>query len=222
MYAGKATLSMKEWISSRTLLLSLTLDEELTFVPGQFFTFIFQGAERKIPRSYSILRVEGKELILCIKLVDGGVASERFEKAEVGKEFTLRGPFGQFIYEEDENEKVMFIATDTGIVPFHAMIQEGTVLNKDTTLLFGSRNTEEIYFKEIYEDLHRKNKLTFLPTLTRQNWDGLIGRVQMHLPEDVNNTTFYICGRKEMVQEVTAILKERGAQDTNIKIERYD
>ena len=222
MYAGNARLEKITWLSKRTLELELTLDEQLSFEPGQFFTFFFEKDGRKIPRSYSILRLEGKTLTLCIKLVDGGVASEEFEKAKVGQDFFIRGPFGRFVYEEDKNPNVMFIATDTGIVPFHAMIEEGKVLEKNTILLFGSRNKEELYYKDVYEKLHEQDNFTFLPTLTREDWDGLTGRVQKHLPEVTAHTTFYVCGRKEMVQEVTAILKERGTPDTCIKIERYD
>lgn len=222
MYAGNARLIEKTWISSRTLIMKFQLDEELQFIPGQFFTFFFEVEGKKKPRSYSILELNGQELVLCVKLVDDGLASAEFEKAEVGDNFSIRGPFGNFTYQEDSNLNVMFIATDTGIVPFHAMIKNGEVLKKNTILLFGSRNQEEIYFREEYEELAKTDNFTFLPTLTREEWNGLQGRVQKHLPEWVEHTTYYICGRKEMVQEVTAILKDRGVKNQFIKIEGYD
>ena len=61
-----------------------------------------------------------------------------------------------------------------------------------------------------------------MPTLTREEWDGLTGRVQKHLPEWTMSTTFYVCGRKEMVLEVVEMLKSKGVQSEHIKIERYD
>lgn len=222
MYVGPATLTEKTWISSRTLILKLELEEEVNFIPGQFFTFFFTVEGKKKPRSYSILEMNGKELVLCIKLVDDGLASKEFEKAKISDIYQVRGPFGQFIYRPDDNEKIWLIATDTGIVPFHAMIQQGDVLQKDITLLFGSRNQEEIYFREEYERLTQNGNFIFLPTLTREDWPGLKGRVQTHLPNHVSDTTFYVCGRKEMVLEVTQILKNRGATDDQIRIERYD
>ena len=222
MYIGNARLTTKEWISPRTLILELELESEQTFIPGQFFTFFFQREGKKIPRSYSILGMEGKKLTLCIKLVEQGVASEVFEAAKLGDEFSLRGPFGRFVYQEDENPNVFLIATDTGIVPFHAMLEQGEILKKNVTLLFGSRNQEEIYFREQYEELAKKDNFTFLPTLTREEWDGLQGRVQKHLPEWAIFTTFYICGRKEMVLEVVDLLKKKGVADKHIHIERYD
>lgn len=222
MYAGTATLVSKETLSDRTVNLTFTLEEELDYTPGQFITFFLERDGKKLPRSYSILKTEGKNVVLCTKLVEGGVASEVFLAANPGEEFFVRGAFGNFVYKEDNNPHVWFIATDTGVVPFYNIIMHTDACEKNATLLFGARNTSELYFNDEFVSLEVQGKLNYLPTLTREDWDGLTGRVQTHLPADCSETTFYICGRKEMVLETVQALKEKGVPDENIKVERYD
>ena len=62
---------------------------------------------------------------------------------------------------------------------------------------------------------------TYKPTLTREEWDGLMGRVTKHLPESTKNKTFYICGLKELVLDSKAALENLGVAKENLKFERY-
>jgi len=67
----------------------------------------------------------------------------------------------------------------------------------------------------------------FVPTLTRppESWTGRIGRVQPLLMEAVGETrdlTVYICGLKEMVDDVRGRLKELGFDRKQIVFEKYD
>lgn len=48
-----------------------------------------------------------------------------------------------------------------------------------------------------------------------------MGRVQEHLPANVENKTFYICGLKELVLETKEVLLKKGAALKNVKSERY-
>ena len=48
-----------------------------------------------------------------------------------------------------------------------------------------------------------------------------MGRVQLHLPSDLQHKTFYICGLKEMVLETRELLLSKGVSPDKIKVERY-
>jgi ferredoxin-NADP reductase len=72
----------------------------------------------------------------------------------------------------------------------------------------------------------------FLPTVTRPDaeWKDRTGRVQAHLdealalhtPEEMVNVDIYICGLKEMVDDVRRELKARGFDRKQIIYEKYD
>ncbi len=71
-----------------------------------------------------------------------------------------------------------------------------------------------------------------MPTVTRPGpeWLGRTGRVQAHLdealavrtPEEIDNIDVYICGLKEMVDDVRKQLKQRGFDRKQIIYEKYD
>lgn len=221
----KARLVSKTTMSKRALYLTFKLDKIINYKPGQFLTFFLEKDGKKFPRSYSLSTpsIGLDEVSFGIKLIDDGVASEIFKLAQINDEFVLRGPFGEFIFDEnDSNEKTIFVATDTGVMPFYAILQAHKVI-KPTQLIFGCRDEDEIYCRGFFEKLQDENDLfTFSPTLTRQEWSGLKGRVQDQLPKDCSDTTFYICGRKEMVIETIKILEKKGVSKENIKFERYN
>ena len=221
----QAILISKTTMSKRALYLTFKIDKKIAYKPGQFITFFLEKEGKKFPRSYSLSTpcIGLDEVSFGIKLIENGVASEIFKESEIGETFTARGPFGEFTFkEEDTNEHTVFIATDTGVMPFYAILQAHKIV-KPTQLIFGCRNEDEIYCRGFFEKLQKENELfTFSPTLTRQEWDGLQGRVQNHIPKDCSNTTFYVCGRKEMVMKTIAELESRGVSKENIKFERYD
>lgn len=221
----KARLVSKTTLSKRSIYLTFKLDESLQYEPGQFMTFFLEKDGKKIPRSYSLATpsIGNDEISFGIKLIEGGLASTILSNSNIGDEFSLRGPFGEFVFDNnDQSQKIVFIATDTGVMPFYAMLQHINI-NNPTQLIFGSREEDEILFRGYFEKLDTDNKLfTFSPTLTRQDWNGLTGRVQNHLPKDCSNTTFYICGNKEMVIETIKALEEKGVSKEKIKFERYN
>ena len=72
----------------------------------------------------------------------------------------------------------------------------------------------------------------FWPTLSRpgEGWTGGTGHVQAHLAEALQTETgaarrdvdFYLCGLKQMVDDMRAILKGMGFDRKQILYEKYD
>jgi len=103
----------------------------------------------------------------------------------------------------------------------------------DVTLLYGVRYEEGLLYREEFERLAAEyEKFRFLPTVTRPTsaWQGKTGRVQTHIdealalrvPDDALTTDVYICGLKEMVDDVRRELKQRGFDRKQIIFEKYD
>ncbi|HIG93126.1 TPA: hypothetical protein HA234_02925 [Candidatus Woesearchaeota archaeon] len=85
------------------------------------------------------------------------------------------------------------------------------------------RSKKDLFFYDEFRQLQQKYpQLVYLPTLSREQWEGKSGRVQTHLPTDLTGKTFYICGIKEVVLETKEYLLSRGVAPENIKGERYN
>ncbi len=96
------------------------------------------------------------------------------------------------------------------------------------TLIFGVRHEHGLLYHEEWATLARElPNFDYRPTLTRppETWQGRTGRVQQHIFEylgDRRDIDVYICGLREMVDDVRAKLKESGLDRKRIIYEKYD
>ena len=214
-------------LTDDVILLSLSAPKEFTFQAGQFITLrIENGTEFRL-KSYSILNPPSQKgrLDLCIKIVEGGFASEALKKTKKGDSFQVKGPFGHFVFEtDDKNKEIWLIGGGTGVAPLYSMLAEhlaGRKTNK-FVLIFSVKEKKDLFLQEEFQRLGQKYPhFTYISTLTRESWKGAMGRVQEHLPVDGENKTFYICGLKELVLETKEVLLKKGVALKNVKSERY-
>ena len=223
----QATILENKKLTHDVILLSLSAPTEFSFQAGQFITLrIEQGSEFRL-KSYSILNPpsEKGKIDLCIKIVEGGFASEMLKKTTKGDLFQVKGPFGHFVFEEDDNNKeVWLIGGGTGVAPLYSMLKEHLTQHKKKkfVLIFSVKEKKDLFLREEFEQMAKKHtNFTYIPTLTRETWKGATGRVQEHLPADIENKTFYICGLKELVLETKEVLLKKGVTLKNVKSERY-
>jgi CDP-4-dehydro-6-deoxyglucose reductase len=110
------------------------------------------------------------------------------------------------------------------------MLQEELASGNDAplTLIFGARYEHGLLYREEFERAAAQHaRFRFWPTITRpgESWSGRTGRVQPHLLEALGGSTafhVYVCGLKEMVDDVRALLKECGFDRRQIVYEKYD
>lgn len=217
----------KKWLTKDVLLLSITVPESFDFKAGQYvmFNMTVDGVMKLKP--YSILSPPSQkgQLDFCIKIIDGGHASESFKVLNVADELTVKGPFGHFVLQMDSQcDEYWFIGTGTGIVPLYSMILEHLPKfpNKTFRLIFGVRKKEGLFLHDELKNLEQRYlNFVFVPTLSQDAWEGGIGRVQAQLTGDLQKKEFYICGLKEMVIETEAFLREKGVPAHHIHFERY-
>ncbi len=217
----------KKQLTHDVIEISFSVPPEFSFKAGQFVMIkcVKEGESKN--RSYSIKSPPSQKdrIDIAIKIVEHGFASEIFTTIKIGDEFELKGPFGQFLFDgNSNNNEFWFIGTGTGVGPLYSMIFDyiGTYPQKKFTLVFGVKTQKELFYHEDFLTLQKKyNNFDYIPTLSREQWEGKTGHVQDHLGEDLQNKTFYICGVKEMVLETRDLLLQKGVLKENIKFERY-
>ena len=227
IHTFQATVLENKKLTDDVIFISLSAPKEFSFKAGQFITIKVEKDEEFRLKSYSVLNPpsEKGKIDLCIKIIDGGFASEVFKNAKKGEEFQIKGPLGHFVFEDDDkNEEIWLIGGGTGIAPLYGILKQNLShhTNKRFTMIFSVKEKKDLFLHEEFQQLAKKYaNFTYIPTLTREKWKGATGRVQAHLPADVENKTFYICGLKELVLETKEVLLKKGAALKHIKFERY-
>jgi ferredoxin-NADP reductase len=208
--------------------------QELAFTPGQFVSVLENVGGKEITRAYSIASPRGgNQFALCLNRVPDGLLSSFLFTLHPGEEVEMHEPLGYFTLRHPGRHAV-FVATGTGIAPFRSMLLDHLPRTQpNITLLFGTRHEHGLLYREDMERLAREFKtFRFLPTLTQpsESWKGRTGRVQAHLdealalrtPDEIVNVDVYVCGLKEMVDDVRQELKRRGFDRKQIIYEKYD
>jgi ferredoxin-NADP reductase len=208
--------------------------ETFHFTPGQFVSIIERVDGKEITRAYSIASPrDGNRFELCLNRVEDGIVSPYLFDLKPGDEVELGEPLGYFTLRHP-GHRAVFIATGTGIAPFRSMLLDHLPKTKPRiTLLFGVRYERGLLYRDELERLQREyESFRFMPTITRpsETWTGRTGRVQAHLDEalalqsyeDRSTIDVYICGLKEMVDDVRRELKARGFDRKQIIYEKYD
>lgn len=222
----KTKLIRKEQLTHDIVKLTFNAPEDFSYEAGQFLTFKIETADQIKPRSYSIFDFDPdkKEIGFIIKIIEGGFAGEMFKKIQLGDEIEMKGPLGHFVFNEETDDESWFIGCGCGLAPLLSMIKDylPKYPQKKFVLLFSVKKKKDLILDQELRDLENKfTNFTYLPTLTREEWEGRTGRVQKHFPEDFKNKTFYICGIKELVVDTKDVLLSKGVDNKNIKFERY-
>ena len=209
--------------------------QELDFTPGQFVTLTTDvPGHGRVTRAYSIASAptERRYFELCIKLFPDGVLSRyMFDHVEPGYEFTVKGPFGKFVWNEDLGAKLALIGAGTGIAPLQSMIRyaRDRRLDTDIGLLFSSKSEEEIIYRAELDRLAAGNpRFRVAYTVTRgapEAWTGYRRRVDRAMIEevfpDIRERLCYLCGAPEMVNDTAANLRAIGLPESAIRMEKY-
>jgi phenol/toluene 2-monooxygenase (NADH) P5/A5 len=213
------------------------------FKAGQFVTLDLPIHENKNKRwrSYSIASwPDGTNVFeLLIVLLEGGSGTQYlFQNVTEGSEVVFKGPLGLFTLDEQIDKDLFFICTGTGIAPFRSMLHSiirNKVSHRIIYLIFGCRTQKDlIYFREMRELENSIDNFHYLPTLSREKWDGHTGYVHTIYEEickkknegvnnigQLNPSSFYLCGWKAMIDEARKRIVELGYDKKSIHLELY-
>lgn len=199
-------LLQRRWLTKNVFELELTRPPSWEFKPGQTIRFINESLERY----YSLISTpQDSNLILCVYYATQGSFSPLLADADIGTNFSVTGPHGYFTYNHSERTPV-FVATGTGIAPFVSMGRSGVT---GFILLHEVEQTDDLY----YQDLFRKIAAEYIPCISGPPTTGSLppgafrgsaaGFIKKNLP--TASYDFYMCGKSQMIREVTLLVDEQ-------------
>lgn len=205
---------------------------EMPFVAGQYVSIkVSDDGER---RSYSIISspdiTHGFELVLDIS--PAGLGCRYLESLAFGQEIQLLGPMGRFVVEENPplpEPALVFLATGSGIAPFHAMILDLLQVRHDTRpmiLYWGLRHETELFWELEFQNLSETfPNFSFHPVISQPvpEWTLCRGHVSDCLVTHgiTQPAGYYLCGNKPMIEETTALLTSNGIEPARIHHEKF-
>ena len=188
----------------------------LEFQPGQYLNVGLPDDGQQ--REYSIYSGHNDEFLeILVQTIPVGHVSSRLSELNHGDPILVDGPHGRFTLDESNwpQQKHTFIATGTGIAPFHCFSQSYPDL--DYHILHGIRASSQRYEHNTYPPDH-------YTACTSQNSGGHFhGRVTDYLQRVSLHSTdrFYLCGNSDMIYEAFSILRKQGVKREQIFTEVY-
>lgn len=197
--------------------------EKIEFQAGHYVNLILPGMEER-PRAFSIASppCEDNVIELNVALVEGGEATTWLHnELKVGDELQFSGPYGRFFVRESAPEPMIFLAGGSGLSSPKSMIldlfEKGE--SRQITLVYGARNQEELYYRELFEELAAEHaNFTFVPVLSEEpedsSWQGQRGFVheaaKAHFDGKFAGHKAYMCGPPVMIDAcITTLMQGR-------------
>lgn len=171
-----------------------------------------------INREYSTYSGEQEnDLEFLIREVDDGDVSPVLRTLKTGDTIEIDGAYGLFTLPESkpEDKSYVLVATGTGIAPFHGFVR--TRLDLDYIVLHGTRLVEENYESGHYA------RERYVHCVSQEEGGNFQGRVSNYLRQNPQGSDkhYYICGNRNMANEVYDILREQRVSGTNIMTEVF-
>lgn len=231
---GIFTRITQETYNTRRYWIKMPEIDQFEFKPGQFVTLDFPIDEKPARRwrSYSIASAPNgtNEIELVIVLLVGGAGTTwLFNNVKEGDEIPVRGPQGVFTLPDEIETDLFFICTGTGIAPFRSMLHNlrttGKPAFKNIFLIYGTRTQKDFLYHDDMLQLEKDlTNFHYLPTLSREKWEGRTGYVHPIYEELIAQKQpahFYLCGWKEMINEAKQRITSLGYERKTLHQELY-
>lgn len=189
---------------------------EMKIRPGQHLVAGLMNT--KDAREYSIYSgVNDKYLEILVREVEDGDVSKKIRRLTKGDTIEINGPYGFFMYNASppEFKKFLFIASGTGIAPFHSFVK--SYPNADYRVIHGIKTCDEAYQKEDYKEG------SYMSCTSRDKGGDFNGRLTEYLKtaEIDKDVMIYLCGNSQMILDSIDILEKRGFDKSQMFTEVY-
>ncbi|MDR6397483.1 2Fe-2S iron-sulfur cluster binding domain-containing protein [Herbaspirillum seropedicae] len=213
-------------VAAEIMQLTIDIEEELFFEPGQYVRLHPEGTE--ISRSYSMANAPGaRQLEFFIRQVPGGAFSGWLSQAKAGDKVKLSTPHGTFFLRDEERPR-LFVAGGSGIAPFLSMLRGMSTSARalPTTVLIGARTPEHLFALDELKALGRIMPQLDVRLAVEQ---GAFGDSHAGYPTDLIaalgldvSTRVYLCGPPPMVEAGRTAAQNAGIARGDVLCERFN
>jgi ferredoxin-NADP reductase len=217
--------------SIKALRLSIP-DAGFRFLPGQWVDLSIEVDGTSQTAGYSITTspIHPGEIELAIKAsARHPVARWVHERARVGDRLRVSQGQGPFVYLPEMSDNVVLIGGGVGVTPLLSIFRHvrDAALSTRAHLLYSVSDSREILFRDELETAARAHDnlhVSITVTQPDSRWHGLTGRVdpvKLHALDVPDDTLYYLCGPKGMVEDMSTLLHDLGVPMSRIIFEKW-
>ncbi|MGB9129583.1 MAG: FAD-dependent oxidoreductase [Thiobacillus sp.] len=207
-------------------------DAAFRFLPGQWVDLSIEidGATHTAGYSITTSPIHQGEIELAIKAsARHPVARWVHERAAVGDRVRVSQGQGPFVYLPEMSDNVVLIGGGVGITPLLSIFRHvrDAGLPTQAHLVYSVSDSSEILFRDELEAAVRNHDnlhVSITVTQPDPNWHGLTGRidpVKLHALDVPDDTLYYLCGPKGMVEDMSTLLHDLGVPMNRIIFEKW-
>ena len=217
--------------SIRALRLAIP-DPAFRFLPGQWVDLSIEidGAMHTAGYSVTTSPMHPGEIELAIKSsTHHPVARWAHEHAAVGDRVRVSQGQGPFVYLPEMSDNVVLIGGGVGVTPLLSIFRHvrDAGLPTQAHLVYSVSDSREILFRDELDAAVRNHDnlhLSITVTQPDPHWHGLTGRidpVKLHALDVPDDTLYYLCGPKGMVEDMSTLLHDLGVPMNRIIFEKW-
>jgi ferredoxin/flavodoxin---NADP+ reductase len=218
-------------------------EDKFVFKPGQYATLAVEQGSKLVQRAYSIVSSPLEEnLEFFFELVPQGELTPLLFKLEVGDTLWMRRQArGLFLLDElSGHSKHLLLCTVAGVAPYVSMVRslcreeaQGTPVGYTIAIVQAASRSWEFAYRDELEAIGKRCEwLRYVPSISRPwedpEWRGEVGRVEDIARKYIDSlgfepadTTVYLCGHPEMIENCKGLLKRRGFSKQQVREEIY-
>lgn len=212
---------------------------EISYQPGQYVNVVCQIEGQSISRSYSLSSSPQDDYAaITVKRVPGGrVSNFIVDYAESMHEWSVEGPFGNFVLDKTDSARtpLVFLAGGSGISPLFSMLRFSAGNRFTPLVMYSNRIPEKsIFLNELLAMNAAGVAQVFLsfsdPAYTSSVETQITGRfsepqiknILRQYLEGKPVAQFFLCGPTALMNLYIQVLSAMGVADANIHKEEFD
>jgi ferredoxin-NADP reductase len=231
LFDARITAIIPATPSIRVLRLAIP-DANFRFLPGQWvdLSITVDGTPHTAGYSITPSPIHQGEIELAIKAsARHPLARWVHETARVGDQVTVSQGQGPFVYLPEMSDNVVLIGGGVGVTPLLSIFRHVRDANLPcgVHLVYSVSDSREILFHDELEAAAREHAnlhVSITVTQTDPRWHGLTGRidpVKLHALDVPDDTLYYLCGPKGMVEDMSTLLHDLGVPMNRIIFEKW-
>jgi ferredoxin--NADP+ reductase len=239
----KGVVTSRRDISAELWVVRVRPQEQIEFKAGQYVTIGLGNGAKVVERPYSIASSPHEpELEFFLELVLEGELTPQLYSVPVGEEVLLRrAAKGRLVFDDASGHPNHFmIATVTGGAPFLSMVRLfGARLAEQgpppyrIAMLHGASTSPDLGYEEELARYGREYPwFDYIPSVSRiwldPEWKGERGRAEDLTRKYLDSfgftpadTTAYVCGNPDMIENVKGVLKRAGFPKESVREEQF-
>ena len=204
-------------------------DSSFYRLAGQWINITREIDGETITASFSIASspASPNQIELAIRYSDQHVLTRWLhESARPGDRLHISDGQGDFVWHPDMPEPLLLIGAGTGIAPLMSIYRLAAARRKPATLVYSITSQQEYLYRKELAALVNGNTIRQITTLTRPDptWQGKTGRINRALLHEAGlsaTTRCYLCGPREMVDDMADTLISMGVPENNVIFEKW-